>query len=240
MPRFFIDGEPSADGVLEITGDDARHVARSLRMAVGDEVTLSNGKGLGYTCRLTEIRDEHCTCEIISEFEEKPRTRVTLFMAYPKGDKLETVVQKSVELGAALVQPFYSSRCIKRPQPDREARQTERLRRIAHEAAKQCGAAVLPEVLAPIGFEEMLRQAAEQDAALFCYENESTLALKDALTDKCRSIAVVVGSEGGFSPEEAERAHEAGLISVSLGRRILRCETAPLYALSVIDAVIGI
>jgi len=238
MPKFFIGDENIGDGTIEILGDDARHIARSLRMAVGDEITVSNGRGTLFFCRLTLIRDERCECEIISQETENIATRVTLFMAYPKGDKLETIVQKAVELGACRIVPFTSSRCIKHPRAEREAKQTERLLRIAVEAAKQCGAATLPEISSALSFDEMLKEAKASELALFCYENEKARMLKDTLSAGVGSISVIVGSEGGFSPEEAQKAEVAGLIPVSLGRRILRCETAPLYALSVICALL--
>lgn len=238
MPRFFVSPEQIENGKITVTDLDARHIARSLRMAVGDEICISDGGGRVFDCRLTLIRDELCECEILSEKCESGAPRVTLFMGYPKGDKLETVVQKAVELGAARIVPFESSRCIKHPKAEREAKQTERLSRIALEAAKQCGAASVAEVSSPVSFEEMLREARGAALALFCYENEKNLSLTEALSRGGESVSVVVGPEGGFSPEEARRAEEAGLLSVSLGRRILRCETAPLYALSVISALL--
>ena len=146
MPRFFVSPEAICDGQITIAGDDARHIARSLRMAVGDEVTLSDGLGNEYSCRLTKIRDEECTAEVLSSEKStrEPTHPVTLYMAYPKGDKLETVVQKSVELGASHIVPFESERCIKRPAPEKAEKQTARLQRIADEAAKQCGRAKIP------------------------------------------------------------------------------------------------
>ena len=158
-------------------------------------------------------------------------------MAYPKGDKLETVIQKSVELGASRIIPFESSRCIKRPKAEKQEKQTARLQRIAEEAAKQCGRSRLPEVTPPVSFREMLNVAKKADLALFCYENEKATTVKEALksSTKPQSIAVIVGSEGGFSPEEAISAEESGVRSVTLGKRILRCETAPDYALTAIS-----
>ena len=240
MPRFFVEGEGAADGVLFVSGDDARHIARSMRMAVGDEITLCTPDGTDHLCRLTKIRDELCECSIISSEKSKsePPYRLTLFMAYPKGDKLETVIQKAVELGASAIVPFVSSRCIKRPDEKRSETRLDRLNRIAEEAAKQCGRAMLPRVEMPVSYGKMLELASAQELALFCYEGDCSKSLKKALDDidaAPRSIAVVVGSEGGFSPEEAEAAENAGLISVNMGPRILRCETAPSYALSAIS-----
>jgi 16S rRNA (uracil1498-N3)-methyltransferase len=240
MPRFFINEADADAEVLQIEGDDARHIARSLRMAVGDSITVCDGSGNEFLCRLEKIRDELCLAAIISKSVSKSESpsKITLFMAYPKSDKLETVIQKAVELGAYAIVPFESSRCIKRPSADKAQERTARLSRIAEEAAKQCGRAILPRVSTPISYKQMLSEAAKADMAIFCYEGEGTLSLKsilDSVSEAPRSISVIVGSEGGFSPEEALRAKEAGFLMASLGPRILRCETAPDYALSAIS-----
>ena len=239
MPRFFVEPEAICEGHATVAGGDAYHIARSLRMAVGDEITLADGSGKEYLCRLTKIRDEECTAEVISEqisHSESP-AEITLYMAYPKSDKLELIIQKSIELGAARIVPFESSRCIKRPKAEKIEKQTARLQRIAEEAAKQCGRARLPIVAEPISFKKMLEEAATAELSLFCYEGRGTRSLKEVLgTDTSpSSISVIVGSEGGFSPEEAEAAAAAKLTPVNLGPRILRCETAPMYALSAIS-----
>lgn len=238
MPRFFANRDNITDDTVRIIGDDAYHIARSLRMAVGDSLTVSDGEGTDYTCTLTKIRDEECECKIEDRraSEAEPKIKISLFMAFPKGDKLETVVQKSVELGAIEITPFESSRCIKRPKAEKVDKQTARLTRIAHEAAKQSGRASLPAVNAPLTYKEMLSAATKSDLALFCYEDEDATSIKAALCkNKYSSISVIIGSEGGFSPDEAHLAKEAGCVSVTLGPRILRCETAPDYALSAIS-----
>ena len=236
MPRFFVDPDAVSDGKITVSGDDAYHIARSLRMAVGDSVTVCDGEGNEYNCTLTRIRDEECECEILASGRAKaePPIKITLYMAYPKGDKLETVVQKAVELGAYRIAPFESSRCVKRPKAEKAQKQTERLQRIAKEAAKQCGRGLLPTVAEPLTFSAMLKEAKEFDLALFCYEGEQALSLKAAVAEKndVKDVCVIVGCEGGFSDEEAFLCREAGLKSVTLGPRILRCETAPSYVLS--------
>ena len=239
MPRFFVTKDKIQDNIIEIVEPDSRHIARSLRMAEGDEVTLCDGEGMEYVCRLTRIRDEICLAKIESRLESQsePDMEITLFMAYPKGDKLETVIQKAVELGATKIVPFESSRCIKRPKAEKADKQTARLSRIAEEAAKQCGRAKIPPVTAPMSFKEMLSLTSESEISLLCYENEDGLDIKNALKklNKPKSICIIVGSEGGFSREEVEMATKKGCLSVSLGRRILRCETAPLYALTALS-----
>lgn len=241
MPRFFINRDaldPAAD-TLVIRGADAHHIARALRLAVGDPVTVCDDAGTVYDCRLTRIRDEEATCEILSRRAgtgESP-VRIRLFMAYPKGDKLETVLQKAVELGAARITPFESERCIKRPPAEKLARIAERHAKIAEAAAKQCGRSVIPTVDAPLSFADALRAAADAELPLFCYEGQGTQSLRAVLEahPAPRTASVIIGAEGGFSPAEAKAATDAGCIAVGLGERILRCETAPAYVLSALS-----
>lgn len=241
MPRFFVPSENFDSDKIKITGDDAFHIARSLRMAVGDEITVADMRGNEYICRLEKIRDDLSECLILETRTgntESP-VHITLYMGYPKGDKLETVIQKAVELGATRIVPFESSRCIKRPRADRAEKQSIRLSRISEEAAKQCGRSRLPEVMPPISFEDALKRASLNSLALFCYEGDGTESLKSVLSSEksAKSISVIVGCEGGFSSDEAKSARAAGLKLVNLGPRILRCETAPIYVLSVISYI---
>ena len=240
MARFFVSDKCIDEGFITISSDDAFHIARTLRMACGDEITVCDGSGTEYACKLTKIRDSECTAEILSQrkSESEPPVSIALFMAYPKGDKMETVVQKSVELGASTIVPFESSRCIKRPADDKLDKITIRLNKIAHEAAKQCGRSVLPTVLKMQKFKEMLSSIACYDLAIFCYEGEGAESLKNILeryAAKATNIAVIIGSEGGFSPDEASLIISSGAHCANLGPRILRCETAPDYCLSAIS-----
>lgn len=239
MPRFFAPNSAFDEGRVTITGEDAFHIARSLRMAVGDEITVCDMAKREHLCKLSRIRDEECLADIISSRDgvtESP-VEISLFMAYPKGDKLETVIQKAVELGATNIIPFESSRCIKRPSADKAEKQNARFSRIAEEAAKQCGRAALPKVFLPISYKEALSRAMQSELPIFCYEGDGTKSFKKVLNENknAKSISLVIGSEGGFSRDEADAAKEAGLIPVNLGPRILRCETAPSYALSAIS-----
>ena len=240
MARFFVTKDSITDNLITVSGKDAFHIARSLRMAVGDTLTVCDEDGTEYLVELTRIRDEECQASVISKQEGKTESpvRITLYMAYPKGDKLETVVQKSVELGASRIVPFESSRCIKRPAQDKADKITERLSRIAEEAAKQCGRSKLPEVARAIKLSDVVKAVGEYDLTLFCYEGEGATSLKATLESygkKEGTIAVIIGSEGGFSEEEAKLITEAGARCVNLGPRILRCETAPDYCLAAIS-----
>ena len=240
MPRFFVDRENISEGELIIQGQDAFHIARSLRMAVGDELTVCDGLGMDYDCTLTRIRDEECVCAIHSTrtSHTEPNYTVTLYMAYPKGDKLETIIQKAVELGAVEIVPFESSFCVKKPKEEKQQKQSERLNKIALEAAKQCGRGRLPRVELPLSFNGMLGEIASHDKVLFCYEGTGEEdSLKKVLKNvgKFDSLGVIVGSEGGFSADEAKKIIEKGAIPVNLGSRILRCETAPSYVLACVS-----
>lgn len=241
MPRFFLP-TPQLDlegGTLYLLGDDAHHIARSLRMAVGDTIVVCDMQGNAHTCALTQIRDDRVDAKILESQEgsTEPPCYIHLFMAYPKGDKMETIIQKAVELGACRITPFESERCVKRPDPSKWAKLQERLSRIALEAAKQCGRSRLPQVDTPISYAQVLELGATYDRPIFCYEGEGTRSLKDILEtgDRPSTLCVVVGAEGGFSLKEANQAKEAGFAMANLGARILRCETAPSYALSAIS-----
>ncbi len=238
MPLFFIPEDDINEDTAYIRGDDARHIARSLRMAEGDPVDVSANDGYILKCSLTKIRDELCTLTVnerIKSLRESP-VAIDLYMAYPKSDKLETIIQKSAELGVRKIIPFESSRCIKRPSSDGAEKRLLRLNRIAKEACGQCGRATLATVEGTLPYSKVLERAKAYELVLFCYEGEGTESLKsllEGLTSRdTKSIALIVGSEGGFSKEEAEAARAAGFSMTGLGKRILRCETAPLYALS--------
>ena len=238
MPRFFAPSENFCENIVKIVGDDAYHIARALRMAVGDEITVADMKGREHSCRLIKIRDNECECEILSTEEGKTESpvEITLYMGYPKGDKLETVIQKAVELGAIRIIPFESSRCIKKPKQEKAEKQGARLSRIAEEAAKQCGRSRLPEVMPPVSFAEAVRTASEADLPLFCYEGDGTEPLGRLLRARHipdgADVALMIGSEGGFSQKEAAAAQADGFCMTGLGPRILRTETAAVAAVT--------
>ncbi len=240
MPRFFVDNEKIKDKIVTLDREDAHHISYSLRMAVGDSITVCDKDGREYLCKLCHMDGEAVTAEICEERDgagEAPLF-VHLFQAFPKGDKLELIIQKSVELGVFSVTPFESERCVKRPKAEKIDKQLTRMNKIAREAAKQCGRSRIPEICAPLSFDAMLERASACDMALFCYEDCHTDTIKQLLDEKGRnisSLAIIIGSEGGFSEREANEAKAKGAIPVTLGKRILRCETAPIFALSCIS-----
>ena len=234
MPRFFVDGPPE-DGMLVLRGEDAHHAGRVLRLRPGEAVTLCDGRGTDYDCTVETVEKDAVACRVQDSHpaDTEPKQRLTLYMALPKGDKMEFIVQKAVELGASEIVPYLSKNCVSRP--DKTDKKVERWRKIAVEAAKQCGRGVLPAVHPVLPVAEAIARAAQIETALFLYENEKKTGLRDALAGGVgKTVSLMVGPEGGFAPEEAAAAQAAGLVSVSLGTRILRCETAPVAALAAV------
>ena len=241
MPRFFINPSDVRDGQVVLCGENAHHVAYSLRLAPGDRIRVCDGVAV-HLCELVAFDSETVTANVLSTspIDSEPPFHAHLYQALPKGDKLDTVIQKAVECGVSAVTPFESSRCIVRQKPEAEARKTERRARIAEEAAKQSGRGVIPTVSPTVSFSAMLDAAAQADLVLFCYEAEGTRPLRDILeaaertfpTDRIPQIAIVIGPEGGFSPEEAAAASEHGFAMTGLCPRILRTETASGFVLA--------
>ncbi|MBQ3063642.1 MAG: 16S rRNA (uracil(1498)-N(3))-methyltransferase [Clostridia bacterium] len=242
MPRFFVSNAQIAGSTVTITGEDAHHISRSLRMAVGEHITVADSTAVTYDCVLREFLPDAVRAEIVAAHitTTEPPCPITLFQALPKGDKLDTVIQKAVECGVSRIVPFESERCIVRVKAEAEEKKQARRNRIAAEAAKQCGRGILPTVEASVDFDTMLQMAAAVDLVLFCFEGEGTTPISRVLRERKlqsgKGIALIVGSEGGFSLKEAEKAIAAGFIPVGLGPRILRTETAPIFALGCIAA----
>lgn len=244
MPRFFVRQNRIFDDSISIIGDDAHHIARSLRMAVGEEITVCDMQGIEYQCLIESFKeDNEVIVKIISQknSENEPPIFITLFQALPKGDKFDTIIQKAVECGVSKIVPFQSERCIVKIKNDAEEKKRERRQKISFEAAKQCGRSVIPEIADSVSFENAVLEAAESDVALFCYENDGTKPLGEILKEIFQNkreypqkIAIIIGSEGGFSVKEAEFAKNNGLILTGLGKRILRTETASGFVLSCI------
>ena len=238
MPRFFVPAEQISDGTVTLIGDDAHHVARSLRMAAGECITVCDPEAIEYECELVSFeQDKRVTAKILSSAPSgtEPPFRAILFQALPKGEKFDSIIQKAVECGVYEIVPFQSSRCIAKAKADGQADKTKRRCRIASEAAKQSGRGRMPLVKPTVSFKEMLSLAAECDLCLFCYEGEGTRTLAGVLQKadlpEHPTIGIVVGSEGGFSPEEAAQAEAAGMAMTGLGKRILRTETAAPFVL---------
>lgn len=230
MARFFVTGAPQ--GRTFLGGDEGRHGARVLRLRPGEPVTLCDGQGTDYPATVESVQPDGLWLDVAAPVPNRaePRTQVIVCQCLPKGDKLETVVQKSVELGAAAIWPLESQRCVARPDPKRAAQKTARLQRVALEAAKQSGRGIVPTVCPPQPLARALKAAAAAGTVLFFYE-KGTHTLRKALQGPAPYF-IFIGPEGGFTPEECALAQAAGALPLTLGPRILRTETAPLAALS--------
>ena len=239
MPRFFV--ESLAGDPIVIEGGDARHIALSLRMKQGEELILCDGKGTESVCAVASLCPESVVLDVKERraSETEPKTRVTLYQALPKADKMEYIVQKAVELGVYRIVPVLTSRCISRPDEKTAAKKRERLCKIAAEAAKQSGRGIIPEVDGVLTFKNAVKEMSTAGLPIFFFEHASLPLRKYMEKYTGGDIAVMVGAEGGFSDEEAVFAEENGLLSASLGPRILRCETAPVAALAAIMYAAG-
>lgn len=239
MPRFFVDPAAVNGDKALITGGDAVHIGRSLRMRLGDEVTLCC-EGMDYTCRLLTISDEVCTAQIldICGGSGEPNIKLTLYQAMPKADKLELIVQKAVELGASAVVPVLTGRCVSRPDEKSFAKKRQRLNKIALEAAKQCGRSIVPTVGELLSFDKAAKALCENELAVICYEKGGR-PFNEVIKNGVKTVGLFIGSEGGFEQAEVEACQRGGAVAVGMGSRILRCETAPIAAISIIMNLTG-
>ena len=242
MPHRYFTRE-LADGRAALTGSDAHHLADVMRARLGEEVVLCGPDGLEYLGTVTAIQPGRVEFTVTDGTTSKaePDCAVTLFAGYPKQGKLEEVIRHSVELGVTNVVPFFSRYCVAAPK--KEEAKNERYCRVAVEAAKQCGRGILPTVELPLpDFNAVCDRFKDYDLVLFFYECGG-VSLREVFNkepgNRAKRIAVVTGSEGGFAAEEAARAAECGAVTVGLGPRILRCETAPLAVLSAVMTLTG-
>lgn len=237
MPKFFVEHENIGEDRIYIRGMDANHIARVLRARVGEKITVCDGAGCDYSCEIQKVIAEEVSLSIVEKIpcEAEPDVKITLFMALPKSDKMDYVIQKAVELGVYEIVPFSAARCVVKLDDRAGVKKTDRWQKIAHAAAKQSGRGIIPKVSEPITFAQLLERAGEFEMPLLCYECEEGNSLKKTLGNKkFKKACVVVGPEGGFDRVEVEQAIARGFISVSLGKRILRCETAPGCAICAI------
>lgn len=238
FPRFFTENISETQGV--IGSEDAKHAVQVLRMRAGDFAVLCDGHGTDYLAQLETADKDCCTFTVLEKTanEAEPSVYLRLFQAMPKSDKMEFIVQKAVECGASEIIPFFSKRCVSRPEPKQMAKKVERYNRIALEAAKQCGRGIIPKVGAAVEFSALKTFIPPENTGILFYECAQT-PLSKAVTEYSSRIDIVIGSEGGFEPSEAEALTQAGLVQASLGKRILRCETAPIAAVSVLMQLTG-
>ena len=233
MPRFFTN--EIDEGNITLTGSDARHVGRSLRMRPGEPLTVCCC-GIDYNCEISRITEDTVYLDLVEKKRcaAEPDIEVTLFQAVPKLDKLEYIIQKSVELGVSRIVPVLTRRCISRPDEKDFAKKLPRLNKIAEEAAKQSGRGIIPEVTPIVSWKNAVSMMKELDVTALLYEEKGGCSFSDIDFSGVRTAGLVVGSEGGFDSEEVAMANVDSIKRIWLGNRILRCETAPITALSIL------
>ena len=241
MTRFFVAPEEMAADTLILTGENANH-ARVLRLKAGEQVLVCDGDGRECLCAVEEMGVKEVTLAVLErrDSESEAAVRVSVYMAFPKADKLEHVIQKATELGAYEIVAFPSARCISKPDEKSLGKKLERWQKIAASAAEQSGRGRIPRVLTLPSYAAALDRAMTADKAILFYENEQSTTLRMALeAGAAKSIALLSGPEGGLEEKEVEQAAKAGLSICTLGKRILRCETAPLCGLSAVMYAAG-
>ena len=235
MIRFFVSEEDLCLEEMVLDKENAAH-AKVLRLKTGDEVVACDGAGREAVCSVTLTDGVYCLSRgdiVLSETEAA--AKVSIYMALPKADKLEHVIQKATELGAFEIVTFPSARCVSRPDEKSLKKKLERWQKIAASAAEQSGRGRIPEVIVLGDYTSALKRAAEADLSIVFYENEKSNTLHKTLEAAAAStISLLTGPEGGLEAREIEEAIASGFQICTLGKRILRCETAPLCALSAV------
>ena len=232
MQKLFIDYTPEKEIILN--GEQARHIAKSLRMKKGDMLTVCDSQGSDFGCIIEEITKETVTLSVCYQqaSNSEPDCRVKIYQANPKGSKLEDIIQKCVELGVFEITPVLTKRCVSRPDEKSAKKKTERYNKISLEAAQQSGRGIVPKVNELIS----LKQAVEEDGSdikIVFYEGGGE-PLKSLISESAKSVSIYIGPEGGFEKEEVDLIVSKGAVAATLGKRILRTQTAPVAALSAI------
>ena len=236
MTRFFVEPRELEQDTVILTGENAAH-ARVLRLKAGEQLLICDGQGREALCSVTAVGNGEMELSVqeVRPCATEPAVRASVYMALPKSDKLEHVIQKATELGAFEIVTFPTERCVSRPDEKSLKKKLERWQKIAASAAEQSGRGMIPQVIVLGSYREALKRASQADKAIVFYENEHATTLHQALKEgDYRSVSLLSGPEGGFEEREITQARDAGLQVCTLGSRILRCETAPLCALSAV------
>ncbi len=231
MTRFFVSPEELNGQTITLTGENLQHM-KVLRLKAGERVLVCDGAGWEALC---EVSSSGLTVLERRESQTEAAVKASVYMAFPKADKLEHVIQKATEMGAYEIVAFPSSRCVSRPDEKSLKKKLERWQKIALSAAEQSGRGLVPKVVVLGSYKEALERGAQADKALMFYENEQAVTLKMALAAGAyKSVSLLTGPEGGLEEKEVAQARDTGWQVCTLGKRILRCETAPLCALSAV------
>lgn len=241
MTRFFVEPEQLMQEELVLTGENAAH-AKVLRLKANEQVLVCDGQGKECLCTVVEVSPKEITLDVKErrDSDSEPAVQVSVYMAFPKADKLEHVIQKATELGAYEIVAFPSARCVSKPDEKSLKKKLERWQKIAASAAEQSGRGRIPQVVVLPSYAEALKRGAQTDLPMMFYENERATTLHMALTEHTfKTAALLTGPEGGLEESEVQKAMDAGFHVCTLGKRILRCETAPLCALSAVMYAAG-
>ena len=244
MPKFFVPKENILDNEIVINNDDVAHIKRVLRANVGDNLTLCDGQGVNYDAKISKIEDRKILLEIIStcKADTEPNVEVTIFQGLPKASKMDYIIQKTTELGVVNIVPCKMSRSVSKIENAKDAvKKCERWQKISEEAAKQSGRGIIPKVFEPVDFKVAIKMMKEYDLAFAPYECEEQNRLKTVLNSKesIKTIAFMIGPEGGFDLDETEYLKENSIPTVTLGKRILRTETAGEAVLAMVMYELG-
>jgi 16S rRNA (uracil1498-N3)-methyltransferase len=245
MHRFIAAPENIRDGLITLKDENLKHLRQVLRLETGSVIRVFDGNGTEYEAELLDVNKNAAIAKVLLSFrsETEPKIRVTLFQGLPKGEKMELIIQKAVELGIYRIVPVITQRTVVQLDKKEREKKAERWTRIAGEAAKQCRRATIPEVAAPVDFDDAITWSGNYGASLLLYENEEKKCLKELLKcytiNKIKDIALFIGSEGGFSEQEVEKCIALGYNIAGLGKRILRAETAAISVLAIIMYEMG-
>ena len=241
MARFFVEADQMCSDVITLTGENAQH-AKVLRLKAGEQVLVCDGEGMECLCEVTGMGGGAVDLTVLERRQatSEAAVQVSIYMGFPKSDKLEHVIQKATELGACEIIAFPAARSVSKPDDKSLKKKLERWQKIAASAAEQSGRGRIPQVLVLDSYAAALERAAKADKALLFYENERATTLRMALdASDFQTVSMLTGPEGGLEEKEVQQAMDAGLQVCTLGRRILRCETAPLCALSAVMYAAG-
>lgn len=240
MPKFFIKADQVNNNKVYIIGEDVNHIKNVLRMKIGDTFNVCNETNSeNYVVEISNLNNEKIECEITEKLENvaESNVKVHIYQGLPKADKMELIIQKSVELGVDKITPIEMKRCVVKLDGKDKVKKVERWQKISEVAAKQCGRDIIPQICSVKNVKEMCSEFNQYDVVVLCYENEKQTLLKDVLNDINNTdlkIAIIVGPEGGIDETEVEFMKQNGAKVVSLGSRILRTETVSLYLMSII------
>ncbi len=244
MPKFFVLPEKVYDNKILIDTDDVAHITRVLRLGVDDVITVCDSRSRDFEAKIAEISDKKIVCDIISEKKSDSEADIfiTLYQGIPKGTKMELIIQKNTELGIKRIVPVAMKRCVSKLENQKaEEKKVQRWQKIAEEAAKQSGRGMIPEIAMPISLKEAAEELKKCDLAFVPYERESKNTLKPLLQSSkdSKSVGFLIGPEGGFDIDEIEALKNLDIPSITLGKRILRTETAGVAVTSMIMYEIG-